>query len=74
MSVCLSVCLTLSVFIMSLLSDRCQGKITSQVVKSGYPTDMRLGTVAVLDVMTGPSHVTVNGKTAQFSYDADMKV
>jgi len=67
-------CLCLSVFILSLLCDCWQGKITSQVVNSGYETEMKLENIWVWGVTTGPSHVTVNGNTAKFQYQANNKV
>ena len=60
--------------IICLLADDCQGKITSQVVKSGYQADMKLDNIKVFGVQTGPSHVTINGQTAVFQYNTDAKV
>jgi len=59
------------------LTDICtyQGKITSQVVKSGYQTDMKLENIVVFGVKNGgPGEVTVNGQKAVFQYNSDTEV
>lgn len=50
------------------------GKITSEVVSTGYAAEMKLDNIQVFGVPNGPSTVTVNGQTAVFQYNTDMKV
>lgn len=53
-----------------------QNHLVNTISKKGYspPEGVKLGFVTFYGIKQGPQIVTVNGETANFSFDADLKV